>query len=72
MVPMQRLIPPGEPTPDVAFAEVSQRVTIQHFHHAGPPYGDDLAALVSLVEQDRLHPEIGRTEDWPRTAATLV
>ncbi|KJS52183.1 alcohol dehydrogenase, partial [Streptomyces rubellomurinus subsp. indigoferus] len=49
-----------------------ERVTIQHFHYAGAPYGDDLAALVSLVEQDRLHPEIGRTEDWARTAETLV
>ncbi|MFE5909432.1 zinc-binding dehydrogenase [Streptomyces wedmorensis] len=49
-----------------------QRVTIQHFHYAGAPYGADLAALVSLVAQDRLHPEVGRTTDWARTAETLV
>ncbi|MFI1979788.1 zinc-binding dehydrogenase [Streptomyces wedmorensis] len=49
-----------------------QRVTIQHFHYADAPYGSDLAALVSLVAQDRLHPEVGRTTDWARTAETLV
>ncbi|QKW33810.1 zinc-binding dehydrogenase [Actinomadura sp. NAK00032] len=49
-----------------------ERVAIQHFHYAGAPYGCDLAALVRLVEQDRLHPEIGRTADWTETAATLV
>ncbi|NBE50959.1 zinc-binding dehydrogenase [Streptomyces boluensis] len=47
-------------------------VTIQHFHYAGAPYGPDLAALVSLVEHDRLHPEIGRTAPWAQTADTLV
>ncbi|MEV8452542.1 zinc-binding dehydrogenase [Streptomyces sp. NPDC052095] len=49
-----------------------ERVTIQHFHYAGAPYGSDLAALVRLVEQDRLHPEIGRLADWAQTADTLV
>ncbi|WP_327159694.1 zinc-binding dehydrogenase [Streptomyces zaomyceticus] len=49
-----------------------ERVTIQHFHYEGAPYGDDLAALVRLVEQGRLHPEIGRTADWTETADTLV
>ncbi|MEU3845028.1 zinc-binding dehydrogenase [Streptomyces sp. NPDC028635] len=49
-----------------------ERVTIQHFHYAGAPYGADLAALVRLVEQERLHPEIGRVADWTRTADTLV
>lgn len=49
-----------------------ERVTIQHFHYAGAPYGSDLAALVSLVEQGRLHPEIGRIADWAQTADTLV
>lgn len=49
-----------------------ERVTIQHFHYAGAPYGSDLAALVRLVEQGRLHPEIGRTADWAHTADTLV
>lgn len=49
-----------------------ERVTIQHFHYAGAPYGSDLAALVRLVEQRRLHPEIGRVADWAQTANTLV
>ncbi|MFF5808341.1 zinc-binding dehydrogenase [Streptomyces sp. NPDC012746] len=49
-----------------------ERVTIQHFHYAGAPYDSDLSALVSLVEQGRLHPEIGRTADWAQTAETLV
>ncbi|MFF9285046.1 zinc-binding dehydrogenase [Streptomyces griseosporeus] len=49
-----------------------ERVTVQHFHYAGAPYGPDLAALVRLVGQGRLHPEIGRTADWTHTAATLV
>ncbi|WP_030684450.1 zinc-binding dehydrogenase [Streptomyces sp. NRRL B-1347] len=49
-----------------------ERVTIQHFHYAGAPYGSDLAALVSLMEQGRLHPEIGRVTDWAHTADTLV
>ncbi len=49
-----------------------ERVRIQHFHYAGAPYGPDLAALVRLVEQGRLHPEIGRIADWTQTADTLV
>ncbi|MFC5148777.1 zinc-binding dehydrogenase [Streptomyces aureoversilis] len=49
-----------------------ERVTIQHFHYAGAPYGSDLAALVRLVERGRLHPEVGRTAGWAETAATLV
>ncbi|MFD5556382.1 zinc-binding dehydrogenase [Streptomyces sp. NPDC127068] len=52
--------------------EGPERVTLQHFHYAGAPYGPDLAALVRLVEQGRLHPEIGRTADWAETADTLV
>ncbi|MGP4084468.1 zinc-binding dehydrogenase [Streptomyces sp. KR55] len=49
-----------------------ERVRIQHFHYAGAPYGADLATLVRLVEQGRLHPETGRIADWTRTADTLV
>jgi NADPH:quinone reductase-like Zn-dependent oxidoreductase len=49
-----------------------ERVTIRHFHYAGAPYGSDLATLVRLVEQNRLHPEVGRIADWTQTAATLV
>ncbi|MCP3757872.1 zinc-binding dehydrogenase [Streptomyces sp. TBY4] len=46
--------------------------SIRHFHYAGAPYGEDLATLVRLVERGRLHPEIGRVDDWARTAGTLV
>ncbi len=49
-----------------------ERVTIRHFHYAGAPYGPDLATLVRLVEQGRLHPEIGRVAPWELTADTLV
>ncbi|MER5710658.1 zinc-binding dehydrogenase [Streptomyces sp. NPDC002122] len=49
-----------------------ERVTLQHFHYAGAPYESDLSALVRLVEQGRLHPEIGRVADWAETADTLV
>ncbi|MFD7548994.1 zinc-binding dehydrogenase [Streptomyces sp. NPDC059816] len=52
--------------------EGPERVTLQHFHYAGAPYASDLATLVRLVEQGRLHPEIGRTSDWAETADTLV
>ncbi|WP_234311747.1 zinc-binding dehydrogenase [Streptomyces griseus] len=46
--------------------------TIHHFHYAGAPYGPDLTTLVRLVDEGRLHPEIGRVADWARTADTLV
>ncbi|MFB7588707.1 zinc-binding dehydrogenase [Streptomyces sp. NPDC056169] len=49
-----------------------ERVTIRHFHYAGAPYGSDLSALVRLVEEGRLHPEIDRVTDWAQTADTLV
>ncbi|MBQ1159471.1 zinc-binding dehydrogenase [Streptomyces sp. A73] len=49
-----------------------ERVTIQHFHYTGAPYGSDLAALVRLVEERRLHPQIGRVTDWAQTADALV
>ncbi|WP_432088279.1 zinc-binding dehydrogenase [Streptomyces sp. bgisy095] len=49
-----------------------ERVTIRHFHYAGAPYAPDLATLVRLVEQGRLHPEIGRVAPWELTADTLV
>lgn len=45
---------------------------IRHFHYAGAPYGRDLATLVRLVRDGRLHPEIDRTEDWAKTAEILV
>ncbi|MCX5195523.1 zinc-binding dehydrogenase [Streptomyces sp. NBC_00249] len=46
--------------------------SIRHFHYAGAPYGGDLATLVRLVDEGRLHPEIGRVADWGQTAETLV
>ncbi|MEU6389647.1 zinc-binding dehydrogenase [Streptomyces sp. NPDC046939] len=49
-----------------------ERVTIQHFHYAGAPYGPDLATLVRLVQQGRLHPEIGRVAGWTEAARTLI
>jgi NADPH2:quinone reductase len=47
--------------------------TIRHFSYADPPpYGADLAILVRLVADGRLHPEIGRVADWADTAGTLT
>ena len=47
--------------------------TIRHFSYADPPpYGADLAVLVRLVANGRLHPEIGRVTDWADTAGTLT
>ena len=47
--------------------------TIRHFSYADPPpYGADLAVLVRLVANGRLHPEIGRVTDWANTAGTLT
>ncbi len=49
-----------------------ENAVIRHFHYAGAPYGPDLATLVRLAAGGRLHPEIGRTADWSRTADVLV
>ncbi|NUW32741.1 zinc-binding dehydrogenase [Nonomuraea sp. SMC257] len=49
-----------------------ENCVIRHFHYAGAPYGPDLATLVRLVAAGRLHPEIGRTADWSRTAEILL
>jgi NADPH:quinone reductase len=48
--------------------------TIRHFSYAdeSPPYGADLAILVRLAADGRLHPEIGRVADWADTAGTLA
>jgi NADPH:quinone reductase len=47
--------------------------TIRHFSYADPPpYGADLAILVRLVANGRLHPEIGRLTNWADTAGTLT
>ncbi|MEV0196570.1 zinc-binding dehydrogenase [Nonomuraea sp. NPDC050691] len=49
-----------------------ENAVIRHFHYAGAPYRHDLATLVRLMAGGRLHPEIGRTADWSRTADVLV
>ncbi|WP_042387879.1 zinc-binding dehydrogenase [Streptacidiphilus melanogenes] len=48
--------------------------TVRHFSYADfdRPYGEDLATLVRLVAQDRLHPEIGLVRDWSETAGVLT
>lgn len=48
--------------------------TVRHFSYADSdaPYAADLATLVRLVADGRLHPEIGRVEDWARTAEVLT
>ncbi|WP_214320895.1 zinc-binding dehydrogenase [Nonomuraea sediminis] len=47
--------------------------TIRHFSYAdsAEPYRTDLEALVRLVADGRLHPEIGRLADWSKTAEAL-
>jgi len=47
--------------------------TIKHFPHwvSDTTDGEDLATLVRLVAEGRLHPEVGRTADWTETAAVL-
>lgn len=57
-----------------AFFDGPESGTIRHFHYADSdvPDGADLATLVRLVASGRLHPEIGRVEDWAGTAAVLT
>lgn len=38
--------------------------TIKHFAYDHPPYDTDLATLVDLVRDGKLHPEIGYQADW--------
>ncbi|WP_278265711.1 zinc-binding dehydrogenase [Nocardia sp. AG03] len=54
------------------FFDGPENATIRHFHYAGAPYDRDLATLVRLVTDGRLHPEIGRVADWTETAQVLV
>ncbi|MFI1973270.1 zinc-binding dehydrogenase [Streptomyces cinnamoneus] len=51
-----------------------ESAVIRHFHYldADTRLDDDLAALVRLTAEGRLHPEIGRVADWADTAATLT
>jgi NADPH2:quinone reductase len=49
-------------------------VTIRHFPHwvSTTTDGQDLGTLVMLVRNGRLHPEIGRVEDWTKTPEVLT
>ncbi|MGP8304531.1 zinc-binding dehydrogenase [Streptomyces inhibens] len=51
-----------------------ESAVIRHFHYldADSRLDDDLAALVRLTDEGRLHPEIGRVADWAATATTLT
>ncbi|MFI0717039.1 zinc-binding dehydrogenase [Streptomyces inhibens] len=51
-----------------------ESAVIRHFHYldADSRLDDDLAALVRLTDEGRLHPEIGRVTDWAATATTLT
>ncbi|WP_328460420.1 zinc-binding dehydrogenase [Streptomyces sp. NBC_00448] len=57
-----------------AFFDGPESAVIRHFHYldADTALGDDLAALVRLTAEGRLHPEIGRVADWTDTATTLT
>ncbi len=48
-----------------------ENATIRHFHYTDGPDDEDLATLVRLVATGRLHPELGRIEDWSQTNAVL-
>ena len=48
-----------------------ENATIRHFHYADGRDDEDLATLVRLVATGRLHPELGRIEDWSQTSAVL-
>ncbi|MDX3231717.1 zinc-binding dehydrogenase [Streptomyces sp. ME19-01-6] len=67
---------PERPEPGLMPGKDVEGAVIRRFHYAGPnvgpPYGHDLATLVQLVYNGRLHPEIDRTADWAKTAETLV
>ncbi|MFI0787479.1 zinc-binding dehydrogenase [Streptomyces lydicus] len=51
-----------------------ESAVIRHFHYldADSRLDDDLAALVRLTAEGRLHPEIGRVTDWADTATALT
>jgi NADPH:quinone reductase len=57
-----------------AFFDGPESALIRHFHYldADTRIGDDLAALVRLTTEGRLHPEIGRVTDWTDTATALT
>jgi NADPH2:quinone reductase len=51
-----------------------ESAVIRHFHYldADTRIDDDLATLVRLSAEGRLHPEIGRIADWAHTATALT
>jgi NADPH:quinone reductase-like Zn-dependent oxidoreductase/ketosteroid isomerase-like protein len=51
--------------------DAAENSTIRHFHYTDGDDAADLATLARLVATGRLHPEIGRTEDWARTPDVL-
>jgi NADPH:quinone reductase-like Zn-dependent oxidoreductase len=55
------------------FFDGPESAVLRHFHyeHFDTPFGEDLATLVDLVDQGRLHPEIGVQADWAETADVL-
>ncbi|MEU8973284.1 zinc-binding dehydrogenase [Streptomyces monashensis] len=56
------------------FFDGPESAVLRHFHYldADTRLDDDLAALVRLTAEGRLHPEIGRVTDWADTATTLT
>lgn len=62
------------PTLDFFTLMASTPLTIKHFPHWISPRtdGQDVATLVRLVVEGRLHPEIGRVTDWADTAQAIV
>ncbi|WUH90125.1 zinc-binding dehydrogenase [Streptomyces sp. NBC_00433] len=57
-----------------AFFDGPSSAAVRHFHYEDfpEPYALDLATLVRLVAESRLHPEIGRLADWSATASVLT
>lgn len=57
-----------------AFFDGPSSATLRHFHYEDfpEPYGLDLAVLVRLVATARLHPEIGRLDDWSAASEVLT
>jgi NADPH:quinone reductase-like Zn-dependent oxidoreductase/ketosteroid isomerase-like protein len=53
------------------FFTAPEAARIRHFHYVHGRDDEDLATLVRLVASGRLHPELGRVEDWSRTDAVL-
>lgn len=50
---------------------VGARIEPFHYEHSDRPNSDDLATLVRLVNEDRLHPEIGALRSWEGTPQVI-